>query len=102
MEARLRRLFTTIGPVVGALALLYVINQGVAYYQRGAEELKLERHAQATATAEAGITTTAPVTTDAVTATTDVTDTAGVTATTDLTDDITASPRRRVSPRRPK
>ena len=80
MDDRFRRLLLTLGPIIGALLLVYLVNMAVDTYSTGVEELRTERRAAATATAEAASavtdTATSETTGEIAGETTAVTDTA--------------------------
>jgi hypothetical protein len=80
MNDRTRRLLIILGPIIGAVVLLYFVNMAVDEYTLGVDELRTER--RATATAEAGLAITD---TTSVTGTTSITDSASLTGTTAVT-----------------
>lgn len=53
MDENLRRWLIALGPLVGVVLLLYVVNQGVEFYRQGEATMRTERRAAATATARA-------------------------------------------------
>ena len=81
MNDRLRRLLVILGPILGVLLLIYLVNAMVDTYSSGVEELRIERRAAATATAQAG---TAITETTTVTGTT-ASDPLAITATESIT-----------------
>jgi hypothetical protein len=94
MNNRLQRILITLGPIIGVLLLIYLVNAAVGTYSSGVEELKVERRAEATATAQAGSAVTETTTisgtpaisgTTAVSATTPVTGAAPIADTEDIT-----------------
>lgn len=87
MNDRLRRLLIIFGPIIGAILLFYVVNAAIGTYTVGVEDLRHERHAEATAEAAqaAGEGATDETATDAA-ATDEVTATEEISATETVTE----------------